>query len=904
MSDLESYRSESSPTRTALGRSATPDDQHLNDHRHQPASLPPRKLSVSESSAPSESRGRQQDVANAANAAAGSTLASEPSQFHASKAYVGSTSRKDHLLGHHDDDDDDDSVTYVHQAPMPIYKPLSRPVPGTVHAGSSPRMAIASSSGGILMNKLGGNASASSSGPNSRKHSTVGASTSAGAGAERSHTVNALNVPSQMAVSGSSAGKIHTIEDDTGHNLSKVRTSDTTASSRLRRPSFNSTTESEADSRALRSSQETEEDVCFPMVRDHVRVKGIDFDEIEEFINGEREEQVYRQKQMAINSDILKRTTTSGGVANRPNLQGGKSSGFLEKIRSRAQNIVSGGDNSASSFSQGLPGAIPSDPLAVNDNMSIQSSAISRSSSHDDDILFMEKKTTNRFPGTTTQTVVNDTSSSDNVNFGGTVITEGGPTALPDRFSFFTSDSDETVHAPDVPSLLAPGETVRDLFKNGECTWWLDCSCPTDSEMKMLAKAFGIHPLTAEDIRMQETREKVELFRNYYFVCFHTFEPDKESEEYLEPINVYIVVFREGIMTFHFSPIPHAANVRRRVRQLRDYVDVSADWICYAIIDDITDGFAPVIQSVEYEADAIEDLVLFNSTDFSTMLRRIGEARRKVMTLMRLLSGKADVIKMFAKRCQDEFSNLPPNYIPSNVNLTGYPTSQMASSPPPTGHHPSSASLSAQNSAALNSASGSSNVPGPNPGVQFGPGPGAQANFQYLLPNQMHRAQPRADIALYLGDIQDHVVTMFQNLVAYEKIFSRAHSNYLAQLQVESFNANNKVTKMFSKITLLGTILIPLNLITGLFGMNVTIPGQGSEHPGLGWFFGIVGVMLFFITVSAFLSSLWLKSVNDDDGTAVAASSRSIKSLKSLGMRSKKKLGPAKSIISFPEKYD
>lgn len=218
---------------------------------------------------------------------------------------------------------------------------------------------------------------------------------------------------------------------------------------------------------------------------------------------------------------------------------------------------------------------------------------------------------------------VRDDGSSEQVKFGGARISDGSNGSLPDRFSFFHSESEETVHAPDIPSLVAPGQSARDLFKNGEETWWLDCTCPTDSEMKMLAKAFGIHPLTAEDIRMQETREKVELFKSYYFVCFHTFEPDKESEDYLEPINVYIVVFRDGILTFHFSPINHPANVRRRVRQLRDYVDVSADWLCYALIDEITDGFAPVIHGIEYEADAIEDAVFTaRDTDFGSMLQK------------------------------------------------------------------------------------------------------------------------------------------------------------------------------------------------------------------------------------------------------------------------------------------
>jgi Mg2+ and Co2+ transporter CorA len=56
---------------------------------------------------------------------------------------------------------------------------------------------------------------------------------------------------------------------------------------------------------------------------------------------------------------------------------------------------------------------------------------------------------------------------------------------------------------------------------------------------------------------MEETREKIELFRNYYLVCFRSFDQDQYSPTYLEPINYYIVVFREGILsvrTFLLSP--------------------------------------------------------------------------------------------------------------------------------------------------------------------------------------------------------------------------------------------------------------------------------------------------------------------------------------------------------------
>ena len=166
----------------------------------------------------------------------------------------------------------------------------------------------------------------------------------------------------------------------------------------------------------------------------------------------------------------------------------------------------------------------------------------------------------------------------------------------------------------------------------------------------------------------------------------------------------------------------------------------------------------------------IEDQVFVARTeDFSSLLRQIGECRRKVMSLMRLLGGKADVIKGFAKRCNEQYS-----------------------------------------------------------------------------------VTPRGEIGLYLGDIQDHVVTMMSNLGHSEKMLSRSHSNYLAQLSVDQIAQGNRANEVLSKITMIATVLVPLNLICGLFGMNVPVPGHTTD--GLEWFFGIVGVIAAIVVGSFILA--------------------------------------------------
>lgn len=83
----------------------------------------------------------------------------------------------------------------------------------------------------------------------------------------------------------------------------------------------------------------------------------------------------------------------------------------------------------------------------------------------------------------------------------------------------------------------------------------------------------------------------------------------------------------------------------------------------------------------------------------------------------------------------------------------------------------------------------------------------------------------------------------------YEKILSRSHSNYLAQISIEMTDANNQINDVLSKLTALGTVLIPMNLVTGLWGMNVRVPGQ--DGPNLNWFGGILGCLAAFAIIGA-----------------------------------------------------
>ncbi|KAI8086309.1 uncharacterized protein BX664DRAFT_265728 [Halteromyces radiatus] len=328
--------------------------------------------------------------------------------------------------------------------------------------------------------------------------------------------------------------------------------------------------------------------------------------------------------------------------------------------------------------------------------------------------------------------------------------------------------------------------TVEDLLNKEN--HWLDITSPTTTEMQAISRIFGIHPLTTEDIVNQEIREKCDSFRNYLFVCYRAFV---HNDHLLKPTSFYNIVFKHHLLTIHFGNAPHVDYVQRRVEQLEAYITVVPDWINYAIIDEVTDSFAPLIHQIEHEVESLDDMVLHStatdSSDQTEMVSRIGFCRKRVMQMLRLLSSKSDVIRALIKRFEERsLSSTTSSYSSSSVLSHGR-----------------------------------------------------------ILP----------DVGLYLGDVQDHIVTMLQNLNHFETLLARTHTNYLAKISIELTKSSNSTNLVIGRLTIFATILLPMNLVTGIWGMNVKVPG--GDFDNLAYFFWIVCSLAGFAVFALTLARKW-----------------------------------------------
>ena len=82
-------------------------------------------------------------------------------------------------------------------------------------------------------------------------------------------------------------------------------------------------------------------------------------------------------------------------------------------------------------------------------------------------------------------------------------------------------------------------------------------------------------------------------------------------------------------------------------------------------------------------------------------------------------------------------------------------------------------------------------------------------------------------------------------------LLSRAHSNYVAQINIRMNERAEQNADILGKLTVIGTIVLPMNIITGMWGMNVYVPWQDTDdHEQI--YFWIITAGLFAFGVSCF----------------------------------------------------
>jgi len=160
---------------------------------------------------------------------------------------------------------------------------------------------------------------------------------------------------------------------------------------------------------------------------------------------------------------------------------------------------------------------------------------------------------------------------------------------------------------------------------------WIGLYRPDEAEIASIAREFDIHPLAVDDTIKAHQRPKLERYGD---VLFTVLRPARyvDEEERVEFGEVHVFTGPDFVVTVRHAESPDLARVRARMESEPELLRLGPEAVLYAILDQVVDEYAPVVEGVRNDIDEIEDDVFAGSPDIS---RRIYQLYREVMLFQR-----------------------------------------------------------------------------------------------------------------------------------------------------------------------------------------------------------------------------------------------------------------------------
>ena len=187
-------------------------------------------------------------------------------------------------------------------------------------------------------------------------------------------------------------------------------------------------------------------------------------------------------------------------------------------------------------------------------------------------------------------------------------------------------------------------EEVESELADPEARVWVDLESASEATLTSLASCLGLHPLIVEDIVERNQRAKIDITgETMHLVMFAL----KYKDE-LDLIEVDIVLGRRFLLTSHppeWRPT-EMPNIKRA--SVDHFLSQGTDYMLYAVIDPLVDGYFPVMDTLGNQIDELEDEVVRRPT--KPVVERLFRVRRELLEMRHTVSPEREVFNQLTNR--------------------------------------------------------------------------------------------------------------------------------------------------------------------------------------------------------------------------------------------------------------
>ncbi len=191
----------------------------------------------------------------------------------------------------------------------------------------------------------------------------------------------------------------------------------------------------------------------------------------------------------------------------------------------------------------------------------------------------------------------------------------------------------------------------RESLGDGGVTW-VNVSGVHDVELiEAIGTAFGLHPMTREDIANTSQRPKWEEFSDYGFVAMKMLAIDEAIQE-VKIEQVSLLVGRTWVLSFLEDEGDVFDNLRERIRGSSARVrSLGADYLAYCLIDAVIDHYFLAVEWIGDRIEIFDDRVI-NDPD-QVRIQEIHRFKRGLLGLRRAVWPMREVVGAISK-CETE----------------------------------------------------------------------------------------------------------------------------------------------------------------------------------------------------------------------------------------------------------
>ncbi|GAA1255939.1 magnesium and cobalt transport protein CorA [Pseudonocardia aurantiaca] len=196
-------------------------------------------------------------------------------------------------------------------------------------------------------------------------------------------------------------------------------------------------------------------------------------------------------------------------------------------------------------------------------------------------------------------------------------------------------------------------EELRACPTGGHSFCWIGLLRPSKDEIRAVAHEFELHPLAVEDTVSAHQRPKLERYGDLLFVVLR-------PARYVDPVEVvelgevHLFIGPNFVITVRHAAEPDLGRVRRRLESDPDLLDNGPHAVLYAVLDEIVDGYAPVLDGLQNDVDEIQVQVFDGDPHVS---KRVYQLTREVIEFQRAVEPLGDLLAELRALLQERASD-------------------------------------------------------------------------------------------------------------------------------------------------------------------------------------------------------------------------------------------------------